>query len=258
MPTPSCRLAHSGAALAFVLACVSGLARGETAQVAVAANFTLPAKAIATQFEKHTGHQLALSFGASGRFYAQIKNGAPFDAFLSADDETPARLEKEGDTVAQSRFTYAIGQLVVWSASAGVVDGNGAVLRNGSFKHLALASPKLAPYGVAAVQAMTKLGVLAALEPRFVRGESLGQTFTFIDTGNAELGFVALSQVMDNGILKKGSVWRVPQDLHDPIVQDAVLLKRGKDNAAASAFLAYLRSAPVKAMIHTMGYETPN
>jgi molybdate transport system substrate-binding protein len=229
----------------------------ETVQVAVAANFAVPARAIAAQFEKATGHVAALTSGATGRFYAQIKNGAPFDVFLSADDETPTRLDKEGNTVAGTRFTYAVGRLVLWSARAGYVDGRGDVLKTGTFRHLALASPKLAPYGAAAVEVMTRLGLAPALEPRFVLGESLGQTYTFIDTSNAELGFVALSQVLDNGQLKKGSLWPVPQNLHTPLVQDAVLLQRGKDNPAAAAFMHYMRSAPVQALIRTLGYEAP-
>ena len=230
-------------------------ARADEVQLAVAANFTAPLKIIAASFEKETGHKTAMTFGATGKFYAQIKGGAPFDVFLSADDETPARLEKEGDAVAGTRFTYATGRLVLWSAKAGVVDAKGEVLNGGQFSHIALASPKLAPYGIAAIEALKSLGLLAALEPKFVLGESLGQTYTFVESGNAELGFVALSQVIDKGHIKSGSGWIVPLALHGAIVQDAVLLQHGKGNAAAAAFISYLKSDRVKTLIRRFGYE---
>ena len=229
-------------------------AHAETVHVAVAANFTEPAKALAAILEKTTGHEARLSFGASGAFYAQIKNGAPFDVFLSADDERPARLEKEGDTVPGSRFTYATGQLVLWSAKPGLVDDKGEVLQGGQFNKLAIANPKLAPYGAAAVQTMEKLGLTAALQPKLVTGESIGQTYNFIATGNAELGFVALAQVLDGGKLKSGSMWVVPAELHAPIVQDAVILKRAADNPAAKAWMALLRTSATKDLIRSYGY----
>ncbi len=229
--------------------------RADVIQAAVAANFSLPMKAIAAQFEKDSGHVVASTMGATGKFYAQIKSGAPFDVFLSADDETPARLVKEGDAVANTRFTYAIGRLVLWSAKAGFVDRDGDVLKTGRFSHIALASPKLAPYGVAAIEAVKQLGLLSALEPKFVVGESLGQTYTFVETGNAELGFVGLAQVIDNGKIRSGSGWIVPSTLHRPIIQDAVLLKHGKDNMAAAALLNYLKSEKAKALIRAYGYE---
>ncbi len=237
---------------AFLLA--STACRADTLQLAVAANFAAPLKAIAALFEQETGHRVLATTGATGRFYAQIKNGAPFDVFLAADEDTAIRLEKEGDAVANTRFSYATGRLVLWSARAGVVDAAGDVLKTGKFSHLALASPKLAPYGVAAVQSLTRLGLLAAVEPKFVIGESLGQTYSFIETGNAELGFVALAQVIENGRIKSGSGWLVPPDLHKPIIQDAVLLKHGKDNAAAQAFLQFLKSEKIKALIRDFGY----
>lgn len=224
-------------------------------QVAVAANFAGPMKALAADFEKATGHKAVLASGATGKFYAQIQSGAPFDVFLAADDETPAKLDKEGATVPGSRFTYATGKLVLWSARPELVDAKGEVLKSGSFAHLALASPKLAPYGAAAVETMTRLGVLARLEPKFVQGESIGQTFGFVSSGNAELGFVALSQVWENGKLKSGSGWIVPAELHSPIRQDAVLLARGKDNAAAVALMAFLKSDAAKAVIRSFGYD---
>ena len=225
-------------------------------QVAVAANFAGPMKALAADFEKATGHKAVLASGATGKFYAQIQSGAPFDVFLAADDETPARLDKEGATVPGNRFTYATGKLVLWSAKPDLVDAKGEVLKSGQFAHIALAAPKLAPYGAAAVEAMTRLGVFARLEPKFVQGESIGQTFGFVSSGNAELGFVALSQVWEKGKLKSGSAWIVPAELHAPLRQDAVLLVRGKDNAAAVALMAFLKSDAAKAVIRSFGYET--
>jgi molybdate transport system substrate-binding protein len=223
-------------------------------QVAVAANFTAPMQKIAADFEMATGHQARLAFGATGKFYAQIKNGAPFEVLLAADDETPAKLEKEGMAVAGTRFTYAIGQLALWSAKPGYVDAKGAVLKQGAFEHLALANPKLAPYGAAAIETMSKLGVLPALQPRFVQGENIAQTFQFISTGNAELGFVALSQVFEDGKLKSGSAWVVPASLHAPIRQDAVVLEKGKDNPAAAALLRFLKTDSARAVIQSYGY----
>lgn len=223
-------------------------------QVAVAANFTAPMKIIAADFEKATGHKAELSFGATGSFYAQIKNGAPFDVLLAADDETPARMEKEGLAVAGSRITYAIGALALWSAKPGFVDDKGAVLKKGDFAHIALAAPKLAPYGAAAIETMSKLGLLSTLEPKFVQGENIAQTYQFVSTGNAELGFVALSQVYANGKLTGGSAWVVPADLHKPIRQDAVILTKGKANPAASALLKFLKTRQARNVIRSYGY----
>ena len=227
----------------------------EEVQVAVAANFTAPMQQIAAQFEKDSGHKVLLSFGATGKFYAQISNGAPFEMFLAADDETPAKLEKEGLGVAGSRFTYAIGKLVLWSASPDLVDASGAVLKTGNFKHLAIANPKTAPYGAAAMEAMNKLGVLSNLQSRFVQGESISQTHQFVASGNAELGFVALSQVLKDGKLAGGSMWAVPANLYSPILQDAVLLEKGKGKPAPLALLAYLKGDKAKAIIKSYGYE---
>ncbi len=239
----------SALALAFGMSAVSAA----EVQVAVAANFTAPMQKIAADFEQATGHQAKLSFGATGKFYAQIKNGAPFEVLLAADDETPAKLEKEDLAVAGTRYTYAIGQLALWSAKPGVVDDKGAVLKKGAFEHLALANPKLAPYGAAAVETMTKLGVLPALQPKFVQGENIAQTFQFVSTGNAELGFVALSQVYEGGKLKSGSAWIVPSGLHAPIRQDAVVLDKGRDNPAAAALLKFLKSDAARAVIQSYG-----
>ena len=234
---------------------LSAAAQAEVVQIAVAANFTAPARALAEIFARTTGHEAKLSFGATGAFYTQIKNGAPFDILLAADDERPIRLEKEGDTVPGSRFTYAIGQLVLWSAKPGFVDDQGAVLKGGNFNKIAIANPKLAPYGAAAVETMDKLGLAAALTPKLVTGESIGQTYNFIATGNAELGFVALAQVLDGGKLKSGSMWVVPAKYHAPIIQDAVILKRAAANPAASAWMALMRSPNTQDFIRSYGYE---
>ena len=241
---------------ALALAVLSAALQAEEVHIAVAANFTVPMKAITAQFEKETGHKAALTFGSTGKFYAQIKSAAPFDVFLAADDQTPARLEKEGNAVAGSRFTYALGRLVLWSAMPNFVDAKGEVLRAGDFANIALASPKLAPYGAAAVETLTRLGLLAALQPKFVQGESIGQTYSFVATGNAALGFVALSQVFDAGRIKMGSGWIVPANLHSPLRQDAVLLARGKDNKAATDFIRFLKTDKALAVTHSYGYET--
>lgn len=241
--------------LSGLLACTAcSAAFADDVQVAVAANFVAPMKLIAAAFEKDTGHKAVLSFGATGKFYAQITNGAPFDVFLAADDETPARLEKEGAAVKGSRFTYAVGKLVLWSAQSGGVDPRGEVLKTGDFKKLAIAAPKLAPYGAAALETITKLGLLSRLEPRIVTGESIGQAFSFVATGNAELGFIALSQVYENGQIKSGSAWVVPEALHSPIRQDAVLLGKGAGNKAAVMLLAFLKTENAQAMMRSFGY----
>ncbi len=223
--------------------------------VAVAANFTAPMQKIANLFEQDTGHKATLAFGSTGRLYAQIKNGAPFDVLLSADDETPAKLAKEGLAVDASRFTYAMGKLALWSKQPGLVDAQGQVLKSGTFDKIALADPKLAPYGAAAVEVMTHLGVLNTLRPKFVQGENIAQTHQFVATQNAQLGFVALSQVMADGRLVEGSVWAVPATLYSPLRQDAVLLNKGQGNAAAAALLQYLKGDKAQAVIRGYGYE---
>lgn len=223
-------------------------------QVAVAANFTAPMQKIAADFEKESGHTVKLAFGATGKFYAQIKNGAPFEILLAADATTPVKLEKEGAGIANSRFTYAIGKLVLWSAKPGYVDGKGEVLQKGEFAHLSIANPKLAPYGQAAIETLTSLKLLDLIQPKFVQGENIAQTHQFVATGNAELGLVALSQVMKDGKISEGSAWIVPPSLHQPIRQDAVLLANGKDKPAAAALLKYLSSDKAKAVIESFGY----
>ena len=226
-------------------------------RVAVAANFATPMKLLASRFEQETGHQAQISVGATAKLYAQIKNGAPFDVFLAADTDTPAKLAQENAIVPGSRFTYATGRLILWSARLDAVDDQGQVLKTGNFKHLAVAAPKLAPYGAAALQTLTQLGLMDQLRPKLVMGESIGQAFSFVATGNAELGFVALSQVYEDGKLSKGSGWIVPAHLHHPLRQDAVLLLRASRNPAASALLAFLKTAPSRAVIRSFGYETP-
>ena len=243
------------APLALAVLLLSPLARADEVQVAVAANFTAPMKAIVAEFEKLTGHKAQLSFGGTGKFYAQIKNGAPFQVFLSADDETPAKLEQEGLAEAGSRFTYAVGTLALWSARPDVVDDKGEVLSRGAFAHLALANPKLAPYGAAAMETLEKLGLAASLRAKFVQGENIAQTHQFVVSGNAELGFVALSQVMKDGRIGAGSAWIVPAGMHRPIRQDAVILNPGRDKAAANALLRYLRGRRAQAIIRAHGYQ---
>lgn len=240
-------------ALAACLATHAALA--DEVQVAVAANFTAPIQAIAKDFEKDTGHKLVASFGATGQFYAQIKNGAPFEVFLAADDSTPAKLEQEKAVVPGSRFTYAIGKLALWSPKDGYVDAKGEVLKKGGFQHLSIANPKTAPYGLAATQVLDKLGLKDKLTGRIVEGQNIGQAYQFVSSGNAELGFVALSQIYKDGKVTAGSAWIVPADLYEPIRQDAVILEKGKDNAAAKALVDYLKGPKAAAVIKAYGYE---
>jgi molybdate transport system substrate-binding protein len=240
------------AALALAVFACATVHAGQ-AHVAVASNFAAPMKQLATQFEQVTGHTLTLSSGATGKFYAQIKHGAPFDVLLAADDETPARLLREGDAV--QRQTYAIGRLALWSDRPELIDGSDAVLRQNRFQRLAIANSKLAPYGLAAAEVLTRLKLFDSVQDKFVIGENIAQTYQFVASGNAELGFVALSQIMQDGKLTGGSVWRVPATLHSPIRQDAALLKRGEHNAAARALLDYLNSPSAVAIIRSYGYE---
>jgi molybdate transport system substrate-binding protein len=239
----------------LLLACLSHAAHADEVQVAVAANFTAPAKLIAVEFEKDTGHKAQLAYGATGKFYAQIRNGAPFEVLLAADDSTPARLESDGAAVAGSRYTYATGRLALWSAKPGYVDDQGSVLTKGDFKHLAIANPKLAPYGAAAIETLTALKRLDAVQAKFVQGENIAQTHQFVASGNAELGFVALSQVMQDGRIATGSAWIVPARLHQAIRQDAVLLEKGKGRPAATAWLNYLKGDKAQAITKSFGYE---
>ena len=223
--------------------------------MAVAANFAQTLKEISTVFEQDTGHKLAITQGSTGKLYAQISQGAPFEVLLSADDETPEKLITEGKAITGTRFTYAIGRLALWSPRPDLVDEGGQVLKTDKFRFLASANARVAPYGRAAVQVMQKLGVLASIEPRVVQGESITQTFQFVSTGNAQLGFVALSQINENGKIKSGSAWIVPENMHEQLRQDAVLLNPGKDSAAASALLNFLKSEKAKKIIAAHGYQ---
>lgn len=229
--------------------------RAEAAQVqvAVAANFTEPAKEIAALFKKKTGNDVLLSFGASGGFYMQIIHDAPFQVFLSADEERPKLAVEKGYAVPESRFTYAVGKLVLWSRVMDVAKGE-AALKAGAFSRLAIANPKSAPYGTAAVETMKALGLYDSLQPKIVQGNSIAQTFQFVDTKNAELGFVALSQL--HGV-SDGTRWVVPGNLHAPIRQDAVLLKKAANDEAAKAFLAFLKGPEARAVIERFGYALP-
>jgi molybdate transport system substrate-binding protein len=230
-------------------------AQADEVQVAVAANFTAPIQAIAKAFEADIGHTLVAAYGSTGQFYTQIKNGAPFQMFLAADDSTPAKLESEHETVPGSRFTYATGTLALWSAKPGYVDAEGAVLKGNGYQHLSIANPKAAPYGLAATQVLDKLKLTEATRAKLVEGQSITQAFQFVSTGNAELGFVALSQIYKDGKLASGSAWIVPATLHDPIRQDAVILTKGRDNPAAQALMDYLKGAKAAAIIQSFGYK---
>ena len=234
---------------------VSGGVWAAEVKVAVAANFAAPMQMIAKAFTQDTGHRAVLAFGSTGKFYAQIKNGAPFEVLLAADDETPARLEKEGLTVAGTRHTYATGRLALWSRQPGFVDPQGEVLRSGSFKRLAIADPKLAPYGAAAAELLMGLGLMETLAPKFVQGENIAKTYQFAATGNAELGFVALSQVWADSRLTAGSAWVVPARLHSPLRQDAVVLNPGQGQPAALALMNYLRGEKARLIIRSFGYD---
>jgi len=226
-----------------------------TVLVAVAANFSKPMTEIVSQFEKATGHSAKLSFGSSGKFVSQLENGGPFEVLLSADEKGPEKLEQAGLTAPNTRFVYALGKLVLWSATPNFVDDEGKILMTSNFKHLALADPKVAPYGAAAIDVLKKMKLLEKLQPLFVQGENIAQTYQFISTANAELGFLALSQVIENGKIVGGSSWIIPDNLHAPIRQGAVLMKKGAENPAARALIDYLKSIPALAIINKYGYD---
>jgi molybdate transport system substrate-binding protein len=249
------KLSLSRILLLAVFGLGSELVAADEIPVAVAANFTAPMQQIALEFHKDTGHTAQLSFGSTGKFYAQITSGAPFQVLLAADSETPTRLVSEGNAVATSQFTYATGRLVLWSPKPGVVDQKGSVLTNPGITHIAYCNPKLAPYGAAAVEAMKSLGVFDKAQPKLVQGESIAQAFQFVASGNAEIGFIALSQVFKDGKLSEGSSWVVPSNLYSPIRQDAVILAKGRDRPAAKALIEYLKSDKSKAIIRSFGYE---
>ena len=223
--------------------------------MAAASNFSEAIRAIVKRFEKHSTHKVTLSFGSTGKQYAQIKNGAPFHAFFAADEKRPRLLDEQGVTLPASRFTYATGKLLLWSPSKTLVDANGKVLKAGTFKHLAIANPKLAPYGKAAMEVLQATGLWTNLQGRIVRGENIGQAFQFIKTGNAELGFIARSQVQKPDSPIHGSWWEIPQKLYTPIKQQAVLLK---DTPAAREFMQFVKRKETRQLIRRFGYETPS
>ena len=234
--------------------CGSNAALAGDIQVAVASNFRAAMEALVRDFEEQSPHRVVLIFGSTGKQYAQIRNGAPFDAFFSADMERPQKLEVEGVAVANTRFTYAIGKLVLWSPRADYVDAEGAVLHTGDFRHLSIANPELAPYGLAAQQVLESMGLWESLTPRIVRGENIAQAFQFIESGNAELGFVAFAQISNPKRATNGSWWEVPESLHQPIEQQAVLLR---DSRSARDLLEFVRSPQALVTIRVYGYNTP-
>lgn len=235
---------------------VTNQAVADQVHAAVAANFTGAMKSVVEQFERDTGHDVVLSFGSSGKILAQIQNGAPFEVFLSADQAKPERLEQAGLVVNGSRFTYAIGALALWSSLPDFIENDYARLSSGDFNKLSLANPRLAPYGLAATEVLEALGLTEATKDKWVQGENIAQTYQFVATGNANLGFVALSQIMSEGHVAQGSSWIVPSELYSPIRQDAVLLKKGQDNLAARDLMAYLQSPKAHEIIHSYGYQT--
>ena len=239
------------AALVMCLNVVVVPAKAGETLVAVAANFAAPAEALADAFTKATSHRVKYSFGATGQLYTQITQGAPFEVFLAADTASAELAEAEGYAASGSRFTYSVGRLALWSADPETIDERGQVLKSGHFNRLAIANPETAPYGAAAVEVLKVLGVYETVQPKIVRGSYITQTHQFVATGNAQLGFVALAQIIMND---HGSRWIVPDDLHAPLIQDAVLLKKGEANEVAVAYLRFLRSSEALAIIQPYGY----
>ncbi|GDX84603.1 molybdate-binding periplasmic protein ModA [Methylococcaceae bacterium] len=238
---------------------IASLSYADTTLVAVASDFIKPMTEIAAEFEKATSHTAKLSFGSSGKAFAQIQNDAPFELYFAASEQYPLELEKLGFAVENSHFTFAIGKLVLWSQTSNFVDDKGDILKNGTFKHLAIADPSHAPYGIFAVEVMKKLNVFEKIEPLFVQGENIAQTFQFVTTGNAELGFIAFAQVIDTqtGKIGSGSGWLVPENLHSPFNQTAVLLKKGENNPATIALIDFIKSPPALAIIKKYGFGLP-
>lgn len=240
---------------ASVVLMSSSVVSAEVIKVAVASNFTHPIKEIAKNFEQDTQNKVELSFGSSGKFYAQIANGAPYEVFLSADQAKPKRLADEGMAIADTQFTYAEGQLVLWSKDPQKVDPLGKVLDEDSFNRLALANPKLAPYGLAALQTLETLELVDKTRTKWVKGVNIAQTYQYVDTLNADIGFVALSQITENHKITQGSAWIVPDEFYLPIKQDAIIVKGAERNATAQAFLDYLRSNSAQKIIQSYGYK---
>ena len=243
-------------AFALALLLIPPMVSAAQVRAAVASNFTDAIKKITARFEQETGNRVELIFGSTGKHYAQIRNGAPFDVFFAADVRRPRLLDDEGSAVAGSRFTYAVGRIVLWSPHPGYIEGGSKVLRAGTFQHIAIANPRLAPYGVAAQQVLESMGLWQGLQRRIVRGENISQTYQFVSSGSAELGFVALSQVKRPGEPIKGSYWMAPPESYSPIEQQAVLLTHGRDNAAARAFLSFVQGPEARKIIEGFGYAT--
>lgn len=241
--------------LSIALALLSAQTRAAQVQVAVDDNFAGPIQALAAEFQRTTNHTLVVSAGSTGKLFTQIQQGAPFDVFLSADAETPARLTSEGLALENTRFTYAIGRLVLWSAQAGLVDPQATVLGADSTSRMAVADPRMAPYGAAAMQTMARRGVAARWTGRIVLGESVGQAYQLVASKNAALGFVALSQIMRDGKVESGSHWIVPSTFHTPLRQEVVLLRKGASNDGAKAFLKFLAGDSARAIMRGYGYD---
>lgn len=242
-------------ATAILLSGLGNAVHAEQISIAVASNFTAPMRELARVFEERTGNEVRLSSGSSGKIFAQIQNGAPFQAFFSADQDKPAQLEQQGRIVPGSRFTYAQGRLVLWSAREGTVDDAGEVLKQGKFKRLAIANPRLAPYGIAAMELLANLSLTDKVSGKLVQGENISQTYQFVATGNTDLGLVALSQILHNGRMTQGSMWRVPENLYQPILQDAVILS-GQSTPALEEFWRFAQSQAAQVVIRSFGYET--
>lgn len=242
--------------LALMVTSAINMASAEEIQAAVASNFTAAMNDIVAKYQEQSENTVALTFGSSGKILAQIQNGAPFQVFFSADQAKPAALEKDGFVVEGSRYTYAIGTLALWSTKPDFVDADLTRLKSGEYNKLALANPKLAPYGQAAVETLAALNLTEATEPNWVQGENIGQTYQFVATGNADLGFVALSQIMDKGHVAEGSSWIVPAEYYSPILQDAVILKTAEGNEAVADFMNYMKSDEAYAIIQSYGYKT--
>jgi molybdate transport system substrate-binding protein len=252
---PRILLVFLAATLIAALASCSAPQSHESATIAVATNFKTTLEKLETDFETRSGYKLDIVSGSTGKLYAQITNGAPYDVFLSADQARPERLMKDGRAVQNSRFTYAIGGLALWSPTRPDITPD--TLADKEITRLALANPDLAPYGLATVQLLERLELLEPWQSKFVLGENVGQAFAFVSTGNAEIGFVSAAQVLTLPEDARGSYWLVPRQLHEPIAQDAVLLKAGRDNQVAQAFLAYLKSSEARDIIHKSGYRVP-
>lgn len=240
--------------LAATLVINSSFSFAGEVSVAVAGNFFKPIKVLASEFEAKSGHKVALSVGATGKLYAQISHGAPFEIFFAADQKRPAKLVAEKLAIKESQFTYAQGQLVLWSKNPGVIDAQGKRLSSPDMKRLAIANPKTAPYGEQAVNALTKLGLYKQLESKIVQGQNIGQTYQYVSSGSVKQGIIAMSQVTVNGEITTGSSWIIPSDLYDAIQQDAVLLEKGKANPVATEFLDYIKTPSAVKIIRSFGY----